>query len=1795
MGESARPAFGELLQRLLDVEKQDVHVDDEPSLPLSAFDSSDFWERSPEQWIALSVTSAAANSKRPKGKTRDRKQEVVPKNQNQPQQRRFLKASALYGGRFRRCAVVDYEQSQEKFKLWFPLEELDLRGPTAEEIAACSEKERKEREAAAAAGAEMSFSEKMTAIFNSVNDSSTATTPAAALKGAPSSSSTRRGTILAGGAPVVAPSDEDAEMLAIYRATLLAQSEVEAVDDGEEEVFAGSSCKSSKEGKIFCSGSGSEFEPHEVKNKNESDEFIENATAAFEQQTLHLHPLFVCFDGEDPFNFVSRFCHAVFLKLQAEDQCRAAFCIDHIPTDPWAEALQPLFDRVLKFVFDRTMCALVFERCALPNVDPSNDLDGLEAAAAEEKNRQAIHNHTHPRPANGEAVVEQNGPSLSLRDVLFSGVAASRVCRASNAGKMRSDRDGAWHAKVVADSLTWFNEDFHCLDLEDEDDQDGYPRDASCSFAELENEDEQQNGSADKTILEELLHDSTVRAILDDTRPRSPAREEVRSRAASPKLGVADGLGVTKEQSSRPSDAIPPKSDQWPHVVEMNDEEQVLALSELPPVAQLPEFSLSMHGVDAVLGCFDTDFTTSSPLTRLRRFASLLASSSPVAVPGTGVALSSPASASASTAPSLPLPTIPYYHPDLLPVDPFSDFARDHYLNRYELLLAQLRQTHWCMKKLKKQLLVKGVLFTKEEVFRLLTDFWLETEEVLYASPIGAGFPSGGSFDRGGGKMPAILGTVRLQQHAGRKAGGKKTRADVNKKPLLMRDRVDEEGKKEAAAGEGAANLWTTSMCLFALVRPQVDEMFFALESGGCGAAQGADNCRNIIENDSEHQEEAHADYVRMHQSVLSERRNRVQLEKLTLTMKEGDLDALTKPELVTKSAAKSSTPPPPTPAHRPEQFLHLQKSYAAQVGKLLRQAWTERVSTVIEEQLRKVGKGWFQISAAQNEFSKARRVLRVLRYMMQDSVAGILAESLMRYKTMLEASFRPSGGVAAEDSAVALHARMANEKVRASRRGLEMAGEDQNDGDAEVVLHGLQDGDPKISTRSQDAFHYDDATGRILQSRARLLHLPPLAEDGQNVKSMILLEVRLSSLPASEPRSAGASSSSCSAPFHLTFSHPLDAVFALLTDEIPNLAFAELQQIPLVQLGLGEQLGDGTTTKSSTSRDSGAQPPASGTADRYLDVPPITLPWVCQTKALLRKKLERELIPEMEALLRFLEEHASANIDPSFLAVLGNGAVAKALLQQAQIDGGGGGQTPGGGFAGGVKKRAAAPLQNNTTSTWKTGMDQPHLLGEHLIGIELYVPPGTKTSTSSGGSPPASPGGTAAGPVRHSTQEDFVFEPIPQAILDDEQKLLQRADQYAHNIRVFRERRRKATQFLPSDEGGGGGGQQLQHAVSISKMCQQAVHVCNFFTVSVQELKGQLVLKYDQYERKNAELVLDVFRRVAGNVLKTYDRYHEKLDLVPESVEELVALRQWIVYEREPPKLDGVKRLFALITEPDVSVAKKRGGGPREVMVGGGKHSGKRKEGGGQLQLHRYDFELFCRVLRAEKDLMVKMREVDQREGLFLDKLEKEGEQFVEDLVELEDIIQNFCTKPILPTTATGRPGETEKEKDAGAGDESQGDRDADAKKSVGAALEPVSPSVSSTSPSGKLKGSATSKVAVAKRVAAAKPAPKVKRPQQQPPAGSPLKMEDLTESELADIAKNAFLVTERLEQSQKELRQLQVREKLLGFVPQGKEERSKLQDIVAEWQPYRVFWQIASDWRKRKEGLWYCFMKKM
>ena len=171
-------------------------------------------------------------------------------------------------------------------------------------------------------------------------------------------------------------------------------------------------------------------------------------------------------------------------------------------------------------------------------------------------------------------------------------------------------------------------------------------------------------------------------------------------------------------------------------------------------------------------------------------------------------------------------------------------------------------------------------------------------------------------------------------------------------------------------------------------------------------------------------------------------------------------------------------------------------------------------------------------------------------------------------------------------------------------------------------------------------------------------------------------------------------------------------------------------------------------------------------------------------------------------------------------------------------------------------------------------------------------------------------------------------------------------------------------------------------------------------------------------------------------------------------------------------------------------------------------------------------DFALWVRVISAEKDFQERMDEVDELEHVFEQEYSGEKEAWIDSFNELEDITQNFIhNTQVMEVYSPRQVGGTTRIQ-------------------IQAARVPADARKASTADSAPF-----------------------------PP------------ERVRAIACDAELVSQRMLETREGLRDLQLREKLLGFSPNDltdadAEDRSKLDSLSEGWTLFENFWSVADDW---------------
>ena len=92
------------------------------------------------------------------------------------------------------------------------------------------------------------------------------------------------------------------------------------------------------------------------------------------------------------------------------------------------------------------------------------------------------------------------------------------------------------------------------------------------------------------------------------------------------------------------------------------------------------------------------------------------------------------------------------------------------------------------------------------------------------------------------------------------------------------------------------------------------------------------------------------------------------------------------------------------------DQFKHIQESATSQIMYHLKGTWINQMVTVIKEQFKDVGKGWFNMKETSKityDFGKLKRFLTVVRLMMQDTLLSLVRNNFDKYATLIR-SFIP-------------------------------------------------------------------------------------------------------------------------------------------------------------------------------------------------------------------------------------------------------------------------------------------------------------------------------------------------------------------------------------------------------------------------------------------------------------------------------------------------------------------------------------------------------------------------------------------------------------------------------------------------------------------------------------------------------------------------------------------------------------------------------------------------------------------
>jgi dynein heavy chain len=100
-----------------------------------------------------------------------------------------------------------------------------------------------------------------------------------------------------------------------------------------------------------------------------------------------------------------------------------------------------------------------------------------------------------------------------------------------------------------------------------------------------------------------------------------------------------------------------------------------------------------------------------------------------------------------------------------------------------------------------------------------------------------------------------------------------------------------------------------------------------------------------------------------------------------------------------------------PTKSTRLDEFSSSQSSAISGFSSFVKETWSSSVISHVKQQLKDVSKGWFNLEESNTEvykFSKLRKFLGFLNFIMQDTLRFAVEDSLLNYKTFVEGACAP-------------------------------------------------------------------------------------------------------------------------------------------------------------------------------------------------------------------------------------------------------------------------------------------------------------------------------------------------------------------------------------------------------------------------------------------------------------------------------------------------------------------------------------------------------------------------------------------------------------------------------------------------------------------------------------------------------------------------------------------------------------------------------------------------------------------
>merc|ERR1719191_2479283 len=97
--------------------------------------------------------------------------------------------------------------------------------------------------------------------------------------------------------------------------------------------------------------------------------------------------------------------------------------------------------------------------------------------------------------------------------------------------------------------------------------------------------------------------------------------------------------------------------------------------------------------------------------------------------------------------------------------------------------------------------------------------------------------------------------------------------------------------------------------------------------------------------------------------------------------------------------------------------FREMQKNHVVQIERNMNDVWVQGLQKIIRKEFDRVGKGWYNLHETEKDmfdFGKLRRVLRVIQYMMQDTLVSFISGSVQQYVESFEQRIPSSTDVSA-------------------------------------------------------------------------------------------------------------------------------------------------------------------------------------------------------------------------------------------------------------------------------------------------------------------------------------------------------------------------------------------------------------------------------------------------------------------------------------------------------------------------------------------------------------------------------------------------------------------------------------------------------------------------------------------------------------------------------------------------------------------------------------------------------------